>query len=203
MVTCAPEFCMRKPRSRWKSAYFLGANFWKRPGISARNSAPSPELRRSMSPFASWMAPESPVSRIPVPWSFLQTLAVRPVWSCSCRSAESLITWFTMLAGTFTVSESTVVMSSISSSIFSLASMALSRSLSLLQMRAERASSSMRTFSSVSMRLLIFARWPMDIGSTFLMSTAPSSCARTSLGSSPMRTPLMASLHLAICSFVP
>lgn len=31
------------------------------------------ELTYGHSPSASWMAPESPVSRMPVPWSFLQT----------------------------------------------------------------------------------------------------------------------------------
>mmetsp|Transcript_60536 Transcript_60536/g.194943 ORF Transcript_60536/g.194943 Transcript_60536/m.194943 type:complete len:262 (-) Transcript_60536:13-798(-) len=203
MSIFAPAFCMRKFRSRWKSFIICRDMREKRPGMRGRNSAPSPTLRRSMRVLASWIAPARPVSRMPVPWSFLHTLAVRPVWSWSCRKAGSLMTWFTRFPGTGTVSVSTVVMSASSSSMASLALRAESRLPSLAQMRAERASRSSVTFCSRSSFSLIFERWPMDMASTFLRITAPSSSASTSFGSSPMSTPSIASLHFLICSFVP
>ena len=59
---CAPEFCMRKPRSRWKSAYFLGANFWKRP--------PCRKPRRAL-PQLKKLAPAIGTRILPVPCPFL------------------------------------------------------------------------------------------------------------------------------------
>mmetsp|Transcript_3300 Transcript_3300/g.9053 ORF Transcript_3300/g.9053 Transcript_3300/m.9053 type:complete len:261 (-) Transcript_3300:21-803(-) len=202
MFTCAPVLCCMKPRSLWKSSHILWDILENRPGMSDKNSAPSPWARRSISSFASWIAPARPVRRIPVPLSFLQTLAVRPVWSCSCLKALSLMTWFTTSPGTCTVRVSTDVMSSSSSSMASLASRALCRSPSLAQILTDLASRLSVIFRSPSSLSLILARCPMDIGSTFFMITAPSISASASLGSSPMSTPEMAFLHLATASFV-
>mmetsp|Transcript_76300 Transcript_76300/g.215974 ORF Transcript_76300/g.215974 Transcript_76300/m.215974 type:complete len:261 (-) Transcript_76300:163-945(-) len=203
MSMVAPELLMRKLMSRWKSFIIGLVMRVSRPGMRDRNSAPSPTFLRSMRLLASWMAPERPVSRMPVPSSLLETLAVRPVWSCSWRSAGSLMTWFTRCPGTGTVSVSTVVRSESSSSMNSLASRARSRLPSLAQIRTERASRSRVTLCSFSILSLILDRWPIDIASTFLRITAPSMVARTSLGSSPVKTPSMASLHFLICSLVP
>mmetsp|Transcript_1073 Transcript_1073/g.2509 ORF Transcript_1073/g.2509 Transcript_1073/m.2509 type:complete len:220 (-) Transcript_1073:217-876(-) len=203
MSTVAPVCPMSVSMSHSNCCHLSGVIRLNNPGINAKNSAPSPDTNRSMIDFASPIAPASPVKRMPLPSSPFETFAVRPVWSCSCRNALSLMTWFTMLLGTSTVNVSTVIKSSSASSMFSFAALAFSWSPSLLQIRAERVSKSRVMQCSASNSPFLLARWPIQIGSIFFMRTAPSSTARTSLGSSPVSTPMMASLHFAICSLVP